>query len=78
MMRFWMVALIGIALSGCALLPKQTVVIGGVEDFIRAPKGSKICNVPLPTDENKTYCIVAPKDMVLVSLEGWNRVEKYK
>jgi hypothetical protein len=75
-MRFLTVALISILLSGCQLMPK-TIVVGGVEDYIRVPKGAKVCNVSLPTDEpDKKYCVVTSKDMQLVSMDAWNRIEK--
>jgi hypothetical protein len=53
-------------------------VVGGVEDFIRVPKDSKINDVPVPTDEAKKYTIVTQKDGVWLSLDAWNRVEKSK
>lgn len=75
-MNFWILGLSAILLSGCA--SKSSVVIGGVEDFIRVPKASKIADVPLPTDENKKYTVLTQKDGVWLSLDAWNRLEKGK
>lgn len=76
-MRLWMLALISMALSGCALLPTKTVMLGGINDIVNVPPGGKVCNVALPTDEpGKTYCIVTTKPMQLVSLDAQNRIEK--
>lgn len=77
-MRLMMLALIAITLNGCSLLPKQTIVLGGVNHVIDVPSGGKVCNVPLPTDENKTYCITTTEPMRLISLKAWDRLEKYK
>lgn len=74
-MRFLMVVLTSILLSGCTA-SRDSVVVGGVEDYIQIPKSSKIENVPLPTDENKTYTVVTQKNGVWLSLEAWNRIEK--
>jgi len=63
-------------LSGCALIPTKTVVLGGVRDIVEVNAGSKVCDVKLPTDEKKTYCIVTEKPSVLVSLDAWNRAQK--
>ncbi len=77
-MRLMMLVLIAIILNGCALLPKQTVVLGGVRDIVDIDTGAKVCNIKLPTDEaGKTYCIVTEKPMRLISLDAWNRLEKY-
>ena len=77
-MRLMMLALIGITLSGCALLPKQTIVLGGIKDVVDVAAGAEVCNVPLPTNEpEKTYCIVTSEPMRLISLKAWNRLEKY-
>jgi len=75
-MRFWTVALISFLASGC--FSQRAIVVGGLEDYIRIPKDSKITEVPVPTDESKKYTIVTQKDGVWLSLDAWNRVEKSK
>jgi len=75
-MRFMMLALISILASGCSMLPTRTIMLGGVEDILNVPAGSKICETPLPTDEKKTYCVVTNKASVLISLDAMNRLEK--
>lgn len=77
-MRLMMLVLIGITLSGCSLLPKQTIVLGGVNHVVDVPAGGKVCEVSLPTDENKKYCIITTEPMRLISLKAWERLEKYK
>lgn len=74
-MRFLMVVLTSVLLSGCAA-QRGSVVVGGVEDYIQIPKNSQIANVPLPTDEKKSYTVVTQKNGVWLSLDAWNRIEK--
>jgi len=62
-----------IGLSGCALLPKRVIIAGGPEDVLVIPMGSSISNIPLPTDENKTYTIVTQKDGLWISLDADQR-----
>lgn len=72
-MRFWMILITAITLSGCA---GRVAVIGGVEDMITVPKGSVIQNVKLPTTEHKAYDIVTEKDGFWVSNDAINRYQK--
>lgn len=71
---FWMALTTNLVLSGC--ITKKTALVGGAEDLIFVPKGGEIANVPLPTNENKTYTVVTPKAGYWISLQGWNRVVK--
>ena len=75
-MRFWILLMISVALSGCA--SSRPAVVGGVEDMIRIPKGVIINNVALPTDEGKAYNVITQKDGYWLSLDAWNRIEKGK
>lgn len=78
-MRFVMILLTAIILNSCAWLPKQTIVLSGIDGIIDVPAGAKLCNVPLPTDEvGKNYCIVTKKPSMLISLDDWNNLKKYK
>lgn len=52
--------------SGCAHKQLGSVPCG-VEDYVFIPKESKLANVPLPTDENKTYTVVTKKDGFWIS-----------
>ena len=72
-MLILMLGLSFITLSGCGLIPKKSIYVGGAEDFIRIPKGTAIRNVPLPTDESKTYTVITPKDGFWISLDGDSR-----
>ena len=65
-------SLASVVVNGCAHKP-QTVSdyqALAATDFVYCPKGTKIANVGLPTDENKTYTIVTPKDGWWISKEG--------
>ena len=74
-MRLMTALLISILLSACA---HSTSQMEGVDNVIDIPAGGIIENVPLPTDENKTYRIVTKKPGRWVSLEAWARYEKMK
>lgn len=71
---FLMALTISSAVSGC--FTKKTALVGGPGDLIFVPKGGEISNVPLPTNEGKTYTVVTPKPGYWVSMQGWNRVIK--
>lgn len=79
-MRIGMVALISILLSGCAGLHSRAALVApcGASDYIETEEGNKILDVKLPTDENKTYTVVTPKNGFWMSLECHNRLEKGK
>ena len=61
-MRIGLLVLAVIGLSGCAMFqPKHLSSPCGVTDYVWTPVGTVIGNVPLPTDEKKTYNIVTTK-----------------
>ena len=64
-MRIGMLVAVVIGLSilmGCTMLqPKKLLAPCGANDYIECPVGTKIGNVPLPTDEKKTYTVVTAK-----------------
>ncbi len=72
-MRIGMLVLAVIALSGCAF-SKPLPAPCGVTDYVEVPKGGTIANVPLPTDESKTYTIVTPKPGFWISLDCDKRI----
>jgi hypothetical protein len=65
---------VSVSLSGCVTAEKFVAPCGAT-DFGYLPKGTKIANVPLPTDElnedgtNKNYTLVIPKDSFWMSKE---------
>ena len=65
-------SLVSVAVNGCAHKPQtiQDYQALAATDFVYMPKGTRIANVGLPTDENKTYTIVTPKDGWWISKEG--------
>lgn len=77
LLKMLMLISITLSVAGCALIPEKLVPLGGLDDVIDVPAGAKLCNVPLPTDEEgKTYCIVTSKPMQLRSLDAQNRLDK--
>lgn len=75
MIRIGLLALAVIALSGCSHFKKDSLLAPcGVNDYVEVPSGGKISDVPLPTDENKTYTIVTPKPGFWISLECDERI----
>jgi len=73
-MRIGMLALVVIALSGCSMLQPKVPAPCGVGDYIETSVGTKISGVEVPTDENKTYTIVTPKNGFWMSLDCHNRI----
>jgi hypothetical protein len=78
-MRWIILLLTAITLSGCALLRgPQPIVMGGVDQMIDLNPGAKICGVSLPTDEaGKTYCLVIAEKSRVITMSAWNIREKY-
>jgi hypothetical protein len=54
------------------------VVPLGITDYVFIPAGTSLTNVPLPTDEKKSYTVITPKDGFWVSKDGFNRLESMK
>ena len=76
-MRTGMLVLAVIALSllcGCSAFQKSLPAPCGATDYIACPAGTKINDVPLPTDEDKTYTIVTPKVGFWISQECDERI----
>lgn len=71
-MLILMLSLVSVSVSACAHKPQALLDYQALAatDFVYMPKGTKIANVGLPTDENKTYTIVTPKDGWWISKEG--------
>jgi len=77
-MRFLMVALISILLSGCAG-PRAYIEPCGADDYIQMPAGAQIQNVKLAyLDPAQAYTVTTQKAGVWASLDCWNRIEKGK
>lgn len=68
-----MLSLVSASVSGCAHKTSSESALAAT-DFIYIPKGTHISGVALPTDENKTYTIVTPKDGWWISKEGDDRL----
>lgn len=79
MTKLVLISMLLISLSGCALIPTKTIVLGGVKDIIDVPKGAKVCGITLPTDEaGKTYCVVATESSRLLTMKAYDILEKSK
>ena len=73
LMRFLMVLLTSMVLSGCAT---KAAVIGGPDDMLVLQKGTVIKDVKLPTADGQLHDVVTAKTGFWISTAGWNRVEK--
>ena len=72
--KLLVVSVIGLSLSGCAMLKGRTEPMG-ITDWVELPVGTVITGVPLPTDEpNKKYNIIVSKPSAMVSLDGLDRM----
>lgn len=77
-MRFLMVGLISILLSGCARTGAY-IEPCGADDYIQLPAGAQIQNVKLAyLDPALTYTVTTQKAGVWASLACWDRIEKGK
>jgi len=73
-MLILMLSLASASVSGCASKNNDAKTALAATDFIYIPKGTAIAGVALPTNENKTYTIVTPKDGWWISKEGDMRI----
>ena len=77
-MRFLRLALISIALSGCAMRPQAHIEPCGPDDFINVNSGAKISNTLLPIKTDQPYTIETTKAGVWASMDCWGRLENSK
>lgn len=59
-------ALVSVAVSGCAFFRPGTVPCGAT-DYVYMPKGAKLLNVPLPTEDGKPQNLITAKDGFWIS-----------
>lgn len=70
---FGLLVLVASVVSGC--VRKQFAVPCGASDYVYLAKGNALSNVHLPTDENKTYTVITPKDGFWMSKECFERID---
>jgi hypothetical protein len=73
-MLILVLSLASVSVEGCANKNIDAKTALAATDFIYIPKGTPITGVKLPTDENKTYTIITPKDGWWISKDGDERL----